>query len=289
VQCDAALGKVCLPGSSYPLAAAGYFAEITTTDTGDNTTSIVACIPFPYACLGTCSHEVTAFILTEESLSDDDQWLSLASCEPGREGQSCTIGYEGPRCSACTAFDPKIECSDTITNGFYRLERRCEPCPCTLITLQVMLAGAFVAALAVMFALDIATTGSAFAEHASTLSAPLLILVSFCQTIAVFLDTGIPWPPSLRKLMLAFSFLNFNLELTRPDCAGEFGALQKVQAALAMPFFLGSVIAAYGLITLVRIHNEDGTKVQKHSARNQLRRKLASVSRRYSLLAPSSS
>jgi hypothetical protein len=55
-----------------------------------------------------------------------------------------------------------------------------------------MLIGAFVAALALMFVLDMVATGSAFAEHASTLSAPLLIIVSFCQTVAVFLDTDIP-------------------------------------------------------------------------------------------------
>ena len=275
VQCDAALGKLCLPGSSYPHAAAGYFAEIT-TDAGVNATTVVACIPFPFACLGTCSRAVTAFVLTEETLSDDDQGLNLASCGPGLEGQSCTIGYEGSRCSLCTPFNAEIKCSDTITNGFYRLESRCEPCPCTWITFNVMIVALFLGALGLMFALDL--LGSEFADHASTLAAPLLILVSFAQTIAVFLDTGIPWPDSLRKLMLVFSFLNFNLELTRPDCAGDFGALKKVQVALSMPVFVGSVIAAYGLITLVRIHREaDATAIQRHSARNQLRRKLASV------------
>jgi len=140
----------------------------------------------------------------------------------------------------------------------------------------MMVVGLFVAALGLMFALDL--LGSEFADHASTLAAPLLILVSFCQTIAVFLDTGIPWPASLRRLMVMFSFLNFNLELTRPECAGKFGALEKVQMALAMPIFIGAVIIVYGLITLIRIHNDSGaTSVQKSSARHQLRRKMASV------------
>ena len=33
--------------------------------------------------------------------------------------------------------------------------------------------------------------------------------------------------------MAALSFLNFNFELMRPECAGAFGALQKVQQDMA--------------------------------------------------------
>ena len=68
-----------------------------------------------------------------------------------------------------------------------------------------MLVAMFIAAVALLFALD--HFGTEFVEHASTLAAPLLILVSFGQTIAVFLDTDIPWPSSLWKLMVAFGFL----------------------------------------------------------------------------------
>ena len=72
-----------------------------------------------------------------------------------------------------------------------------------------MVVALFLAAVAFMFGLDL--LGSDFAEHASTLAAPMLILVSFCQTIATFLDTGIPWPAFLRRMMVIFSGLNFNL------------------------------------------------------------------------------
>jgi hypothetical protein len=111
VKCDASLGKLCVPGSSY-------FAEFATDGAGVNTTNVVACIPFPYACLGTCPDEVAAFILAEQSLVGDDQGIDMTSCGPGVGKQSCTIGYEGPRCSACSPFDANIECSDTITNGY---------------------------------------------------------------------------------------------------------------------------------------------------------------------------
>ena len=116
----------------------------------------------------------------------------------------------------CTPFDTALDCNelDPQINGYYRLESRCEPCPCTWFIFPYMLATAFGIALGLMFLLDM--VDPSYAEHASTLVAPLLILISFCQTIAVFLDTDIPWPAFLRKLMLFFSFLNFNIELTRP-------------------------------------------------------------------------
>ena len=60
-----------------------------------------------------------------------------------------------------------------------------------------MIAAIFVAALALMFLLD--TMGSEFSQHASTLAAPAMIILSFCQTITVVLDTDIPWPGFLRQ------------------------------------------------------------------------------------------
>jgi hypothetical protein len=150
MTCDASLGTRCDAGSSYPLAAAGYFAELTTNEGGDNTTNVVACVPFPYACLGTCSREVEASILSQSSFSTDDEGLSLESCAPGLEAQSCTDGYEGPRCSRCTQFraDFKDATCDADTNpptvnGYYRLESRCIPCPCTWIKVRATPAGFF--------------------------------------------------------------------------------------------------------------------------------------------------
>jgi hypothetical protein len=127
-----------------------------------------------------------------------------------------------------------------------------------------------------MFALD--RIGSEFAEHASTIAAPAFIVISFCQSVAVLLDTKIPWPSFLRKMMHFFSYLNFDLELTRPECAMAFGAQDKVTTALLMPIFVGGVVSAYASIMLMSIHREhDATPAQRHSARNQLLAKVTSV------------
>ena len=277
MQCDTTRGEVCPVGSSVPLAAAGYFAQIARI-AGENTTTIAACIPFPFACLGKCSREVTAFILTQESFSNADEGVSLEDCPPGLEQDSCTEGYEGERCSQCTKYNEDIDPCPDAPNGYYRLETRCEPCPCTWVQFHHMIVAVFFGALVSLFVLDHYMSGSQASEHASALAAPLLILVSFCQTIAVFVDTEIPWPATLRRIMVAFSFLNFNLELTRPECAGDFGALMKVKVALGMPVFFALVIASYGLIKLVQINSDtDATSGQKHSARNHLRRRMVSV------------
>ena len=306
---------MCEPGSIFPRAAAGFYAEAITIEAGENFTQVIPCIPV-YACLGTCPPEVVTHITYEESFSEDDTSLaqSLEKCGPGLGFESCTTGYEGyaartsicilhyrvpcaqalryytdvthaprvaplisrrPRCSLCASFDNKIDCNAGSINGFYRLDERCEPCPCTLLTFPVMIGIVFVVALLFLFALEL--VGTDFIQHASTLGAPALIMVSFAQTVAVFLDTGIPWPPFLRQLMLSFSFLNFNIELARPECSGEFGALQKVRVALHMPIFVGSVIFAYGSIALIRIQcQSEATAEQRRSARHVLMRKLAS-------------
>ena len=53
--------------------------------------------------------------------------------------------------------------------------------------------------------------------------------------------------------MAALSFLNFNFELMRPECAGAFGALQKVQVAVYMPLFAIVVIAVYVLVKMATL------------------------------------
>ena len=283
VACDTSPGLMCEAGAAYPRAAAGYFAEFATSKIGENMTSVSACVPFPYACLGTCGPTLAKSILEQSFLLDDNEDVGLTNCAPGLEGQSCTVGYEGTRCSLCSPatndFDPS-SCDDSaippVVNGYYRLESRCVPCPCTWIKFHHMIGALFLAAIGFMFGLD--QVGSELAQHASTLAAPTLILVSFCQTVATFLDTNIPWPSFLRSMMLIFSSFNFNLELTRPECVGKFGALQKVQVALLMPVFAGGAIAVYALISLFRIQRTtNATAEQRRSARSQLLRKLATV------------
>jgi len=40
------------------------------------------------------------------------------------------------------------------------------------------------------------------------------------QTIALYIDINVRWPPILLQMMLWFSALNINFELARPECSG---------------------------------------------------------------------
>ena len=129
------------------------------------------------------------------------------------------VGYVGDRCSKCAPYNPdfdKESCDDSVdpprVNGYYRLESQCHPCPCTWVQFWHMILAVFMAATAALTALD--QIEADLGEHASTLAAPMFIVTTFVQSIATFLDTGIPWPASIRALMVMYSSINFNLELT---------------------------------------------------------------------------
>ena len=77
------------------------------------------------------------------------------------------------------------------------------------------------------------------------------------------------------RWMAALSFLNFNFELMRPECAGAFGALQKVQVALYIPLFAAVVIAVYILIKMITLSS--GSAAHRQAARHYLWRKVVTV------------
>ena len=79
------------------------------------------------------------------------------------------------------------------------------------------------------------------------------------------------------RWMAALSFLNFNFELMRPECAGEFGALQKVQVALYIPLFAAVVIAVYILIKMITLSS--GSAAHRQAARHYLWRKVVTAVR----------
>ena len=77
--------------------------------------------------------------------------------------------------------------------------------------------------------------------------------------------------------MAALSVLNFNFELMRPECAGEFGALQKVQVAVYIPLFAAVVIAVYVLVKVVTLSS--GSAAHRQAARHYLWRKVVTAVR----------
>lgn len=151
MTCDASLGEKCGLGSAFPLASAGHFAELITP----TATQITLCIP-RRACMGTCNVSVLANLPEDDGFADEDATDLFSSCPGGLGQDSCSTGYMGRRCSLCQPYNPAIDCADddSIINGYYRLESRCEPCPCALLSFRWMVGLAFLFAVLVLLALD---------------------------------------------------------------------------------------------------------------------------------------
>ena len=228
-------------GLAHPSAAPGYFlnpAKLTQLifDVVFDVSMIEECTPF-VACAGACPAAAL-----EQAPPAYDQ------CPGGVGEQSCSAGYTGDRCSACWEFDPGLQCTDTTPNGYYRLDGRCEPCPCGGVSMSVILGLCAVGLLVFMFLMDFVMQK---VKHISTIVAPFMIILTFCQTVALLLDLEVTWPPQLRILMQQLNVLNINIELARPECTGPFGVAEKMNLTLAMPVALCLLLLVYAALKSV--------------------------------------
>jgi hypothetical protein len=180
----------------------------------------------------------------------------LSVCSPfvaciggvGREG--CGRGYTGERCAECVAFDGNLDdslCDDTNPNGYYRLDERCEPCPCNRASMEVIIGTACVLLTVVMVLLDHVLRD---VDHLSSIFAPVMIVIQFFQTLALLLDLDVAWPPELRALLSKLNALNINVEFARPECTRVFGAREKLEFTLAIPCFVLFCLGVYCLVKL---------------------------------------
>ena len=214
-------------------AHAGYYLDTNTLGDPDEE-HFKECVPFD-SCAGQC----------EGVISDQTKY---AECAPGVNGENCARGYRGqanPFCKLCDKYDPSKVCTDETPNGAYRVEGRCIPCPCTWFTFWWICLFALLFVLCCMLILDQFLRK---VDHLSSLFAPLMILVTFGQGIALFAELDVPWPKMLRDLLEWLSVFNINLELGRPECSGTFGAQERVMSTLGLPLALAIVVGSYAAI-----------------------------------------
>jgi hypothetical protein len=69
------------------------------------------------------------------------------------------------------------------------------------------------------------------------------------------LQISLAWPPELKELLKYFSFINFNIEIVRPDCSIAWDAEKKMWTYLLMPFAVLALIFMYGLFKYL-IHEQ---------------------------------
>jgi len=144
------------------------------------------------------------------------------ACVGGSFGQeNCREGYTGRRCSACQSTEPK----------YFRSDGGCKECA-DVIPLPVLVT------IAVILFICVALFADSFLSkvaNTAELIAPMLILMSFYQTLSLLIKVEIAWPARLREVMNMMSFMNFNIELASPECSATFDANARMNLVLLSP------------------------------------------------------
>ena len=161
-----------------PKSQPGYFVDTS----GTSNISIVPCVPFR-ACLGMCNAQVQVAVGAQLDAGVLTAAVDTSECSGGHSGISqCSDGYRGRRCGQCTPYTGNF-CEGGAERAYYRLDELCEACPCGIWTFRVLLGLLFMTVVGMMLVLDLFSQDAT--EHSSTLAAPFLILVTFCQTMAL--------------------------------------------------------------------------------------------------------
>jgi len=127
-----------------------------------------------------------------------------------------------------------------------------------------------------LFVLDL--TNKDLEDHASTLTAPTLIGISFFQTIALYVDIDVPWPHVMRECMLWLSSLNLNLDLVKAECSYKFSTVDKMKLTLMIPFATVFVVAMYSSLKYTYVHySASSTKYMRQTIPTFLKQKAATV------------
>jgi hypothetical protein len=188
--CKLELGERCdVPGMVAPLAQPGYYAtDISATSGMTGDTAIVQCTPFQ-ACVGTCPVELIEVLLSTNAADVLPEDMDLLNCAAGLEAQSCVEGYKGPKCATCVPVDSSKDCNDASTTtsekGYYRLDQRCEPCPCSWFGFKSIVVSVIVLVFCMLALMDklYNDRSSEAADYISTKTAPLVIILTFAQTL----------------------------------------------------------------------------------------------------------
>ncbi|KAI9140024.1 hypothetical protein BKA69DRAFT_592062 [Paraphysoderma sedebokerense] len=142
----------------------------------------------------------------------------------------CATGYSGDRCGSCA-------------NKYYRLNNACNPCPDDRTTRIVVIVICLLIGTLMMFGvMRLVGKGPNYGLAN--------ILINFIQYILILRELRLNWPPEFHIILNAISFINFNIELTSPECLLEtdlnYG--MKMKLTLAIPIVLAADLFLFRLI-----------------------------------------
>ena len=191
-------------------------------------------------------------------------------------GAECAPGYDGDGCALCCKNCPVDKTAETcwknaatdlkradctqigvVTANYYRANGACTPCPGHSARYNIALAAGFVAGLIFMGPL-LLRFGEGL-KHAGEMTAPLMTITNFFQTISLFHNLHIHWPESIKQFFRvienAISLLNFNIEMFHPECelalSFETQWLLQIFSPFAVFAVLGTFLLALQLLSLL--------------------------------------
>jgi len=193
-------------------------------------------------------------------------------CYPGGDVQSCSPGYQGPKCVRCKSKEQNADCQDPdnwdeIQLGFYRMNQACVPCPCSWFGFKHFVACAIFGFFLMLWITDQFDKAEDAASYLSTLTAPIVIMITFGQTLGLLIDPSvkIPWPPVMTFLMSQMNgLLNVNMEMAKPECTTSFGPWEKMLMTMIAPFALVVFIAIYSILRTTYNYTAEKAKFFAH-------------------------
>jgi len=218
---------------------AGYFYD------GDFNLGAVPCIPSAACGVSAGPGQPAQWGATADGAPDEP--LATHIIQPV---EGCAIGYEDVRCSACSSNSPSAELDsfgDPIFKSYYREGLLCVECPEGAVPFLLIIFFIFLIVLAVVFLVDWLISKI---KHVHDLVAPVMILCTFFQTIALLAGMKLKYPASLARWFQLLSAFNFSLDLGRPECSIDWTFYTKLQVTVYMPVVLAILLGLFSLVQL---------------------------------------
>ncbi|MDA8539107.1 hypothetical protein N9K47_00010 [bacterium] len=237
-------GKVCpLLGMPFPLPKSGFYLQ---PSSAEHPQTAFRCQPDK-----ACQNVLPNTLLS--TLDSGQTGIVGALCTADICGDAVQVFYDifeatAPGCSIGYAGDDCAQCMSTSTAKYFRNGKLCQPCPSNVLSPWTLLAlGFFLFVAFLVFVSYFAGKVVTKAQVLNQLTTPLIILVTFGQTLSVVVDIDLKWPSFLLEIFSWFSFLTLkcvlvhccifycascgliinmlgccSLELGRPECSIEW-------------------------------------------------------------------
>ena len=204
-------------------------------------------------------------------------------------GATCSPGYIGEGCMTCCkncVVDPKAntcwkgkdgthnnpnnpECREIgtkiVTPNYFRhntasIQGGCEPCPESDTQTRIQYGLMFLVGM-IVIGPALMRTGDAL-KHAGEMTAPMMTIINFFQTISLFKALHIHWPATIKNLFKLVAgwieLLNFNIDIIHPEVRQRHSnssyTVHNTAQLLGSPAFASAICGWLTVCTCCTVH-----------------------------------